>query len=334
MYVMHSETILTSPLLAIKRDDFTIYKSDPDQKFVRDVVDKSTVVGYELLLNYAFGHPDSPMLFVPSAPLANFINHGGPSEGEKPKSKGANVVVRWPEEGSKAAKLFGWAFTNGFGDKYQDFDPTTNYEHNPWLEMHPIDVMERSGKLAFEYVALREIHNNEEILIDYGPLWENAWNSFTTAHPYARSGYFRHSIGVPPNLYPSNWLHVSDKYEIAEIKDLKSKPLKPGEVLPLTWAHNGKPVSSKYAYVVGLPEGFSDRFLQYSEEIGVIDLYNKLLGEQEGYHLPSDGFAVYKPGHLVSNQTTSGEVDRDIEFFAHRYHSDQFNFNMVSVVLK
>eukprot|EP00569_Conticribra_weissflogii_P003745 CAMPEP_0171329356 /NCGR_PEP_ID=MMETSP0878-20121228/1216_1 /TAXON_ID=67004 /ORGANISM="Thalassiosira weissflogii, Strain CCMP1336" /LENGTH=1054 /DNA_ID=CAMNT_0011829333 /DNA_START=95 /DNA_END=3259 /DNA_ORIENTATION=- len=327
-HIQKGETILTSPLLAIKRDDFTIYKSDPEQKFVRDVVDKSTIVGYELLLNYAFGHSDSPMLLVPSAPLANFINHGGPSVGEKPKSNSANVFVRWPEEGSKAAQLFGWAYTNGFGDKYQDFDPTTSYEHNPWLKMHPIDVMERSGKLVFEYVALRDIHNNEEILIDYGPLWENAWNSFSTVHPYARSGYFRHSIGVPPNLYPPNWLHVSDKYEIAEIKDFERNPLKPGEVLPLTWAHNGKPVSSKYAYVVGLPEGFSDRFLKYSEEIGVVDLYNKLLAEQEGYHLPSDGFAVYKPGHLVSNQTAIGQVERDMEFFAHRYHSDQFNFNM------
>ena len=295
---------------------------------MRNVLDKTTIVGQELLLNYAFSHPDSPMLLVPTAPLANFINHGGPFTSEKPNSGGANVVVRWPEEDSNTGKLFDWVFNNGMGDDYKEFDATAHYEHNAWLKMHPLDVMERSGKLAFEYVALRDIHNNEEILIDYGPLWDQAWNSFMRTHPYARSGYFRHSIGVPPNLYPSNWLHVSDKYEIAEIQDLKNKPLKPGEVLPMTWAHNGKPLSSKYAYVVGLPEGFSDKFLEYSKERGVIELYKKLLTEQEGYHLPSDGFGVYRPGTLVSNETSSNAGDRDMELFAHRYHSDQWNFNM------
>ena len=45
-------------------------------------------------MNYAFGHPDSPMLLVPTAPLANYINHGGVFESEKPQSEGANVMVR------------------------------------------------------------------------------------------------------------------------------------------------------------------------------------------------------------------------------------------------
>ena len=181
--------------------------------------------------------------------------------------------------------------------------------------------MERSGKLGLEYVALRDIHNGEEILIDYGDVWDGAWEEFAGRHAYARSGYFRHSLGVPKNFFPENWLHASDKYEIAEVQDLENKPLVPGVALPMTWAHNGKPVSSKYAYVVGLEKGFSDKFLEYSQKKGVIELYRRLLTEQEGYHLPSDGFNVYKPG-VFANDTSKHE------FFAHRYHSDQWNFNM------
>jgi len=62
--------------------------------------------------------------------------------------------------------------------------------------------MERSGKLAFEYVALRDIRKGEEILLDYGQLWQDAWSEFEDRNPYAGSGYFRHAIGVPDGFYP------------------------------------------------------------------------------------------------------------------------------------
>lgn len=312
--VAKGEVILIAPLIALRRDDFRIYKSDPDAEHERDEVDKSTVIGEELLLNYAYSHPDSPMLLVPNGPLANFINHGG---------EDANVQIRWPAALSKTARLFDWAYNRKKEDVYDDKFESTN--HNAWLKDHPIDVMEKSGRLAFEYVALRDIKKDEEILIDYGPLWEDAWGAFSNAHPYARSGYFRHSIGVPDGFYPDNWLGVTDKYEIAEIKDLKNKPLQPGIALPLTWAHNGKALSPKYGYVVGLDKGFSDRFLDYSEKAGVIELYRKLLTNQEGFRLKSDEFTTYTPGMLTNTSTTN---DEEMEFFAQKYKADQYKFNM------
>lgn len=308
------EVVLTSPLLAMREEDFTIYKSDNEQLFVRDIIDKTTVVGQELLLNYAFTHPDSPLYLVPSAPLANFINHG----------LRANVEVRWPSTGSNSAKLFQWAYKQEHGNHFDNnFEKTEFNDPNPWLKDHPIDVMERSGKLALEYVALRDIDPGEEIRLDYGEVWRTAWKEFNKRHPYARSGYFRHAIGVPSGFFPDNWLHVSDRYEIAELQDLENNPLVPGKAVPMTWAHNGKPVGSKYAYVVGLEKGFSEKFLDYSEKKGVVELYRKLLTEQEGYHLPSDGFGVYHPATLVNNTTSEGDA-----FFAHRYHSTAWRFNM------
>ena len=314
--ISKGEVVLTTPLIALRRDDFRIYKSDPDATTMRDRVDKSTVIGEELLLNYAYGHPDSPMLLVPNAPLANFINHGGKED--------ANVQIRWPKEGSKTARLFDWAYNREKEDIYDDKFESNN--HNAWLKDHPIDVMEKSGKLAFEYVALRDIGEEEEILIDYGPLWEDSWNEFEATHPYARSGYFRQSIGVPSDsFFPKNWLDVTDKYEIAEIQDLENNPLQPGVALPMTWVHNGKALSPKYGYVVGLEKGFSDRFLEYSEDSGVIELYRKLLTEQEGFQLQSDEFSTYKPNNLANSSNIS---DVQLEFFAQKYKAKDYKFNM------
>ncbi len=308
----NGEVVMTSPLIAMREEDFTIYKSGSEKTFVRDIIDKTTVMGQELLLNYAFKHPDSPLYLVPSAPLANFINHG----------VRANVKVRWPMTGSNSAKLFEWAYKQEHGDHFNnDFENTKFNDPNPWLRDHPIDVMERSGKLALEYVALGDIGPGEEILLDYGEIWQTAWEEFRKRHPYTRLGYFRHAIGVP-ELFPENWLHVSDRYEVAELQDLDNNPLVPGKAVPMTWAHNGKAVGSKYAYVVGLEKGFSEKFLEYSEKKGVVELYRKLLTEQEGYHLPSDGFGVYHPATLV-NSTSEGDA-----FFAHRYHSTAWRFNM------
>ena len=317
--IRKGSVIMTSPLLAMRREDFTIYKSNPEEVLVRDIVDTTKVVGTELLFNYAFTHPNSPLYLIPSGPMVNYINHGG--------RKNANVEIRWPKGGSNTAKLFEWAYNQERSSHFDnDFESKTFDNPNPWLKDHPIDVMERSGKLAFEYVALRDIKVGDEILIDYGELWEDAWLEFSSQHPYSRSGYFRHAIGVPSGFFPDNWMNVSDVYEIAEIQDLENKPLTPGEVLPMTWAHNGKPVGSKYAYIVGLQKGFSDKFLEYSEKQGVIELYRKLLTEQEGYHLDSDAFAVYKPG-LMTNVSNS-ESDKLAEFFAHRYNSINYKFNM------
>ena len=319
------EVLLTSPLIVMRREDFTIYKTNNTAFFLRHQIDKTSVVAVELLFNYAFSHPESPLFLIPNAPLANFINHGVGVDEDNPV-KSANVQVRWPKGGTNSAKLFEWAYKQQHANHFDNnFESTTFNDPNPWLKDHPIDVLERSGKLALEFVALRDIRKGEEILIDYGQLWQDAWTEFSERSAYARSGYFRHSIAVPDGLFPDNWLNVSDRYEIAEIQDLVNKPLAPGVAMPMTWAHNGKPVSSKYAYIVGLEKGFSERFLEYSEKKGVIELYRKLLTEEEGYQLPSDGFGVYRPSTLVNDTT---EIDKAMEFFAHRYKSSSWNFNM------
>lgn len=156
--------VTASPLLAVAREDLAMKGG-----------------GHQLLLNYAFGHPNSSLLLVPTAPIVNYINH----------ATSPNVAIRWPKEGSQLQRVFNDAWQEG-----------TNW----WLESAAGDVLKKSNQLAWEYVALRDIAPFEELVLDYGPAWDRAWGQFAGLHPYQRSGYFRHEIGVPEGFYPEAWL--------------------------------------------------------------------------------------------------------------------------------
>jgi len=261
--------IAPAPLLALKRGDLVIYETDATKNNIRDVLNFDKVVGKELLLNYCFGHKDSELLLVPYAPVVNFINHD---------AKEPNAEIRWPE---KAA----W---------YWD-------DEDEWIDWHPLDVLDESGKLTMEIVAIRDIAPGEEIFINYGRDWDEAWKT----HVGDRST-FRHEIGVPNGFYPDGWKNQSVVYEIAPLET----PLKPGEVSPLTWKHNGEPVDHS-AFRVGLPKGFSAHFRDFSDQMGITSLYEQLL----------------ETDVLESNEWFTFETHGE-EWFAHRFQSKAWNFNM------
>lgn len=99
---------------------------------------------FDLIINYSFGHPNSTMILTPYGGMVNFINHA-------PRGK-ANVKIRFPDKELVA--------------------------HKPdWLNRGPdffYNTREKIG-LSFEYVALRDIKEGEEVFMDYGPAWEKAW---------------------------------------------------------------------------------------------------------------------------------------------------------------
>lgn len=100
----------------------------------------------DLILNYSFGHKNSTVLLTPYGGMVNYINHS--------KEK-ANVKIRWPSKELIA--------------------------HKPsWLGKSPEflrDTTEKIG-LSFEYVALRDIAEGEEVFMDYGDEWEDAWKKY------------------------------------------------------------------------------------------------------------------------------------------------------------
>ena len=119
---------------------------------------ESTVQGqpYQLLLNYAFGHEDSDLLLLPYGPLTGYINH--PPPGRK-----ANAMIRW--------HLLDEGVHFGLSRRQQ-------YHHSELLELSADEVAHTHGKgLMIDYVALGDIADGDEIFIDYGDSWHNAWDS-------------------------------------------------------------------------------------------------------------------------------------------------------------
>jgi len=91
----------------------------------------------QLLLNYCFGHFNSSVLLLPYSNTVNLINH--------PENGVPNVRLRWSES------------------SYRFFDK-------------PLSVLqESSSHLLLELVALRDIEEGEEVLLDYGEDWVSAW---------------------------------------------------------------------------------------------------------------------------------------------------------------
>jgi len=139
----------------------------------------------DLVINYSFGHPNSTVLLTPYGSMVNYINHN---------SDVPNVRLQW-------------ASTKDF------------ISHKPeWLRKDPVflkNVRDQVG-LSLEYIALRDIDEGEEVVMDYGPQWEEAWNEHAQqwkplpeANKYQRAEdvnepYFRtvHELGRRP--YPTN----------------------------------------------------------------------------------------------------------------------------------
>ena len=119
----------------------------------------------QLLVNYCFSDERgrSSMLLCGQSTNANLINHCSSRLLEKQvgqcnPSEGPNAILRWATS----------------------FDPDTS----DWLKQDIRTINDRVAQekrgLTLEVVALRTIQRNEEIMIDYGPSWEEAWKEHVT----------------------------------------------------------------------------------------------------------------------------------------------------------
>ena len=110
------------------------------------VRDESRPLGKQLLTNYCFGHPNSTMLLFPYGSGVGYINH---------HPEDYNAEVRW-------ARDFGF------------------FHNKEWLN-RSLDELKYEWRtsLMLEYIALRDIEEGEEVLIDYGKEWSDAWEAHT-----------------------------------------------------------------------------------------------------------------------------------------------------------
>lgn len=94
----------------------------------------------QLLLNYCFGHANSSLLLYPYSPMVNLINHS---------SETPNVKLQW----------------------------ATSQATLDLLSVQDLVQQDESPGLLLELVALRDISEGEEAVMDYGEEWQQAWNT-------------------------------------------------------------------------------------------------------------------------------------------------------------
>jgi len=110
-----------------------------------------------LFVNYNFQFPGSDMMLFPYGPGVNLINH----DREK-----ANVVIRWS---------------------------TSEFHHANWLTLPANKFWKKiyPGALILDVVATRDIRQGEELFMDYGQDWEDAWNKHVREwKPPVNDNYF------------------------------------------------------------------------------------------------------------------------------------------------
>lgn len=118
-----------------------MYKQDPETGL--RVPDE--VTGEQLILNYCFGHGESTVLLCPYTSPSAYINHS---------SESPNVRVEWADEGTLG--------------------------HNAvWLD-ESADFLKRQSHvgLSVNFVATRDIRPGEEVFLDYGAEWQQAWDDY------------------------------------------------------------------------------------------------------------------------------------------------------------
>jgi len=114
----------------------------------------------QLLLNYMFGHPESSLLWLAITPLLLAANHA-PHDGKvRPNAK-----LQWHKTD---------VYPDNIGGK--PLSRRQQFHHSELLEMDSNTVALKFGMgLMVDLVALRDINEDEEILIDYGKAWDDAW---------------------------------------------------------------------------------------------------------------------------------------------------------------
>lgn len=218
----------------------------------------------QLLLNYCLGHGESTMILSPYGPVFSLINHN---------QTRANVRLQWakPERSSHIPQAL-----------EKDVD---------WFKK------EDGSRLAMEVIALRDIEPGEEILLDYGDDWEEAWQSHKTKwRPLKKSIKYK-------SAYEMNQQNETLKTVFEEIE----KPYASNLVLGFReeynhtgpWKNTNKTGTDNFFFNEGLSDMTNCEILR-REELNGQTLYAAVLADKNNTnknvlleHLPREAFQFY-----------------------------------------
>jgi len=161
-FIRKGAVVSPAPLIHLpNRDVLTMFdgevvvsdEGDEDYMVMRDEMKANHK---QLLLNYCFGHRESTLLLCPYGYLSSLINHSHKEANTKISWSRKHGLISHPEWFNQSLKEWGGRNTAG---------------------------------LSFDFVALRDIEESEEILIDYGEEWENAWQNHANNYKSPRPDY-------------------------------------------------------------------------------------------------------------------------------------------------
>mmetsp|Transcript_4592 Transcript_4592/g.6515 ORF Transcript_4592/g.6515 Transcript_4592/m.6515 type:complete len:636 (+) Transcript_4592:185-2092(+) len=159
--IKEGSMVIPAPLLNIvDRAELLMYPLEYDEEKDEMVQtygedEDKEPVGEQIMTNYCFGHTKSSLLLCPQT-AALLINHCssrmdfGGSCGD---NVGPNAEIRWGTS----------------------WDKKTSYWLKFSMENMKKQIINGMKGLSFEVIATRDILPGEEIFIDYGLDWENAW---------------------------------------------------------------------------------------------------------------------------------------------------------------
>jgi len=275
-------------LVVVNRNVLNLYKHEYISGQLKSIGD---AYSKQLLVNYCFsdGRGRSSMLLCGQSTNANLINHCSArlekNVGQCNPSKGPNAILRWAT----------------------DFDPDTL----DWLkqDIRTINdrvVQEKRG-LTLEVVALRTIQRNEEIMIDYGPSWEEAWKEHVAKWRPPTNAAYTHDDGSSDTRF----VPVSDMNLDKEKYLLTKADLAAGRTYPHKNVRIGCYVTNTY-HPCNILTKSNDGW--YTVLIYPFQNANQdALGKSQRYTWPFN-----------KEDAISTLQSRDIKFFAGPYSSDHY----------
>jgi hypothetical protein len=279
-HIPKGDVVAPAPLVHIRREHMEIY----DSRDVDNPKSKIWFDGRQLILNYCYGHPNSSILLFPYAPVTNYINHG---------KEDANVGLRWS---------------------------TLPNHRSHWFNRSVDDLMtEDHAGLIMEYVALRDIKPNEEILLDYGDRWNEAWEEYVRGWVPTRNG----------NGYVGAWLYNDFMTPVLTMEEQKTHPY-PDNVVTYCYVgpvnHEQPATRSKYGDLT-YDWTFYDDLYEKTAQAYVCDIL-------ERHGKDDDTFQSMHPDRETYIARVERTDDKEwillkvprraIEFFDNQYESDLF----------
>jgi hypothetical protein len=183
--------------------DFTageVVTISPVLTLPKRVVDDSAADS--VLMNYCFSSPDSDLVIFP-VNYGLMINHAS-------GTNKANVAVDW-YDWSPAVQTLSAKYHNSSGTVLQPLKLADKLAMSA-QELFTADF----AQLDIAYRATRAIRQGEELFLDYGGAWQEAWEQYSANLPVAGSvnsdagkvrkvPIIRRYVGVPSGLYQQHW---------------------------------------------------------------------------------------------------------------------------------